>query len=345
MISIAEKIARLADIFGGGNSGYGTPLANRNYIVDPNFDQLLAGTITLTASQVTRALTPMYTLSPGTGGTATVYSATGYASNDQLGMYSPIGGTISISPNGDSTGNVAGRSLPCVLQDIEYVQTLQGRSSTFSLWLWTGGGTVTIGNILAAQIFGTGGSPSANVIIDTAVNWVVTTTPQRFSVRVDWPSIAGKVLGTGGNDYIQIGFFLPAGSSVNIGTRQWQLEQSSPQAPSAGLPTAFEYRGAALERIRVQRYWETGSQPQMWLGTAAAAGDTASYSEVRYATTKRAAALVAYAGWQYYSNSINTAFNPATLSTNLDRFAFSGTSLTNWNGWSGTGTWTADARI
>jgi len=335
--SLAQKLVRLADLFGGGNSGYGIPLANRNYIIDPNMDQLITNSVTLSGGGTTRGLTPMYLLSPGAGGGATCfYGQPGSVAGDQPGMASPLGGALSITPNGASTGTLVARSQPCIIQNIEFVQTLQGRSSTFSLWLWTGSGTVTINNIAAAQIFGTGGSPSANVIIDTPVNWVVTTTPQRFSVRVDWPSTIGKTLGSA-NDYIQIGIFIPSNTTINIGTRQWQLEQSSPQAPAAGLPTAFEYRGYGPELARTQRYYRSGFA--CFIGSAAAAGVTVG-GWVPFPVDMRVPPVITMATANENANNASVAYTLVLTSG----FRFYGTATAAGSSYYD-GPYTADARL
>lgn len=263
------------------------PMSNRNYVVDPNFDQILTSSVAIASGSNTRSLSAMHIYSAGAGGTATAYGVSGSVTNDIAGMYSPRGGSVSITPTGNSTGTLAARSLPAIYQNIEFSQTLQGRSSTFSCWLWTGAGSVTISNLVAAQAFGTGGSPSTTVALDTPVNWVVTTTPKRFSVRVDWPSTVGKTLGTNGNDFIQIGFFLPAASTINVGTAQWQLEQCSSYAPAAGLPTAFEYRGIQAELLRTQRHYYTVTVGNIPFQTGATTSTTAAFAFFQLPITMR----------------------------------------------------------
>jgi hypothetical protein len=121
-------------------------------------------------------------------------------------------------------------------------------------------------NLIAAQQFGSGGSPSADVVVDTPVNWTITTTPQKFSARVDFPSISGKTLGTNSDHRLQIGVWLPSGATYTVNTAQWQLEPCSPQAPAAGRPTAFEYRGYGAELGRVQRFYQNVGFAGYWSG-------------------------------------------------------------------------------
>jgi hypothetical protein len=231
-----------------------TPLSNRNYIVDGNFDQWINTSVSISSGANTLSAATMFIGVCGTGGAATINRAVLTGSNDPLGMTSPISNLLTFAQTTASTG-----SNSAILQRVESVKSLHGRSATFSCWLWCASGTVTIPGINYSQFFGTGGSPSSTVGGSFLVNWTVTTTPQKFSARIDIPSIAGTTLGTNNNDYLQIGVLFPLNQTFTVNTAQWQLEQCSPQAPAAGAPTQFEYRGQQAELARVQRYYETGS--------------------------------------------------------------------------------------
>jgi hypothetical protein len=241
-----------------------------------------------------------------------------------------------------STGTIAASTAPAIWQPVEFGRTLSGRSATFSLWLWSNV-PITISNIIARQNFGTGGSPSPQVVIDNAVNWNVTNTPTRFSVRIDFPSAANATLGTAG-DYVGIGIWLPPGVVFNIATTQWQLEECSPNAPAVGYPTAFEYRGIQQEAARFGRFYETGEEPFMYLG-GLFSGITTAYGDVKFQTLKRITPVITTSGFQYYQVASNVAFTPSSISPFQDKFQWLGTGLTNWNGWAGTGNWVADARL
>ena len=147
------------------------------------------------------------------------------------------------------------------------------------------------------QHFGSGGSPSADVTVNVPVNWALTTTPQRFSVLLPIPAIAGKTHGTTANThYLQVYVQYPPTGTYAINTAQWQLEQSSPNAPSAGMPTTFEYRGVQAELARVQRYYETASvfSGVTWEGNTTS---TTAYQAVsKYVVPKRATPAVTLVG-------------------------------------------------
>jgi hypothetical protein len=260
-MSLAQKLARLADIFGGNQSGYGIPFSNRNYMIDGNFDSFITSAYSVGAAGFVRNVSTMLESYTGAGGAATIQQGVFAPGADVAGMTSPVSNYLIHQQTTASTGTVATGNTCGMWQSLESVKTLQGRSATFSCWLWSGtGSTITIPFIIARQNFGTGGSPSANAVFDKTVNWVVTPIAQKFSVRLDIPSISGKTLGTANNDLLQIGLWLPPGVVFTLCTAQWQLEQSSPNSSSdingnGGDPTAFEYRGPQAELARTQRYY------------------------------------------------------------------------------------------
>lgn len=256
MASYSQQLSRLAALFGGNQNSYGLPLANRNYIVDGNMESTISASAVVAAAGTSSGVATMYYVTAGAtnGGTLATNAAPWTLGTEPIGMTSPVSNVLTWTQASAPT------SAPAVYQRVENVQTLQNRAATFSCWLWCASGTQTVTNVQMVQNFGAGGSPSANVTTNVAVNWVLTTTPQRFSVLLSVPSIVGKTLGTAGS-YLQAGVQYPASGTYAINTAQWQLEQSSPNAPAAGMPTAFEYRGQQAEAARVQRYYfAPGSQ-------------------------------------------------------------------------------------
>lgn len=68
------------------------------------------------------------------------------------------------------------------------------------------------------QDFGSGGSPSAVVTGIGLTTVALTTTWQRFDILVPFPSIAGKVLGSNGDQCVRAIFWMDAGSSFSART-------------------------------------------------------------------------------------------------------------------------------
>jgi hypothetical protein len=270
-MSLAQKLARLADIFGG--PGYAIPFSNRNYIVDGNFEQWINTTLSVAAGATVNNAATMFYSGSGAGGAATIVRGTFPVGADPVGSTSPVAFYY------QHQQTTAATTTPVISQKIESIRTLQGRSATFSCWL-SASSPITITTISVNQNYGGGGSPSPTIQNTYPVNWVLGTALKRFSVRLDMPSTAGGTLGTSGNDFVNLSLVLPTGVTFTLNTSQWQLEQSSPNSSSdingnGGDPTAFEYRGQQAELARVQRYYYVSPSPALTLlsnGAAAFGG-------------------------------------------------------------------------
>lgn len=98
------------------------------------------------------------------------------------------------------------------------------------------------------------------------------------------------------------------------------------------------------EELRTcQRYFEIGNEPYFYTGLSGA--PNAGYGSLTYMTTKRVAGAVTGTGWQYFSGGAGTALTPVFGINWLTGFAWTAIGLTNFNGWAGTGTWAANARM
>lgn len=338
MPSFSQQLSRLAALFAGNQNSYGLPLSNRNYFVDGNMDSVIAQSAAVAAGGSSSGVATMYYGIGGAtnGGTLAVNAAPWALGTEPAGMTSPVANVLTW------TQAAAPTSAPSISQRIENVQTLQGRAATFSCWLWCASGTQTITNIVVLQNFGSGGSPSAAVVTNVPVNWVLTTTPQRFSVLLNIPTVAGKTLGTTVNThYLQVYLQYPASGTYAINTAQWQLEQSSPNAPPAGMPTTFEYRGQQAELARVQRHYEIGTIYA--LGTSAGAG-AAPFGPVAFKVTKRSGPAVAFARQSQAGVASAAATTLAFGSSTIDQFTPNAT-MTGSGGYNWVDNWTADARL
>lgn len=103
-----------------------------------------------------------------------------------------------------------------VLQRIEDVRTLAGKTCTFSFWIKTSG-TYTI-RTNCGQFFGVGGSTAVyNSEVATSIGTTWTKVVRTFNI----PSIAGKTLGTSHGLYMYIA--LPVNTTFSIDIAQVQL--------------------------------------------------------------------------------------------------------------------------
>lgn len=360
----SDILSRLVDLFGGNY----VPFSNRNYIVDGMMEYAISTAQTIPANTNNRSLVAMYTNYSGVGGAATTSWTNGNAQVasgiEQIpGMASPLRGVMLHTQGTASTGTVAASTAPGVWTSVEDVKTLHGRSATFSVWLWASA-PMTIPSILLRQAFGSGGSPSATVVLDPVVNWAVGTVPQRFSVRVDLPSVSSKTIGTNGDHQLQIGLWFPPGVTFTVGTTQWQLEQCSPQAPAIGAPTAFDYRGSEVEIGRAKRYYESSYDLGIAPGSVANNGNvqvtlnalpSATYSSitttVQFKTAKRAAPTITTyspstgAAGKGRDGIANADINTTLVNAGQTAFTISGSAAGASTAYSMLWQWVADTRL
>jgi hypothetical protein len=99
-------------------------------------------------------------------------------------------------------------------QKIEDVRTFAGQTVTYSFWAKASTGTPNIG-VAMQQNFGSGGSPSSEVITSPAVQ-AITSSWARYSFTVNVPSISGKTIGTTANtSYLGAWIFTSAGTTIS----------------------------------------------------------------------------------------------------------------------------------
>jgi hypothetical protein len=152
-----------------------------------------------------------------TGGTVT-QSRQSFAVGDKFGVNSPqfyLRQTVS----GQSAAGHAARSQ----QPIEGVRSYAGETITVLGWARrsSGSGNMTIEG---DQFFGTGGSPSATVTAISPTTITLTTLWTPFAAVLTVPSIAGKTLGSDGNDSLSVYFWTSAGSDFNARTNSLGLQ-------------------------------------------------------------------------------------------------------------------------
>jgi hypothetical protein len=108
------------------------------------------------------------------------------------------------------TGNAAAAAFNGLYQRIEGTRRLSGKTVTFSFWAQA---SVALNlGVGLSQNFGTGGSPSPNVILN-GQSVAATTTWQRYSVSFAVPSSAGKTFGTNGDDWTQLTVYFSSGAT------------------------------------------------------------------------------------------------------------------------------------
>lgn len=169
------------------NAGVGVVAGFRNKIINGDFDIWQRG-----ASFTTSGYTAdRWALGLGTGAAGNVSKQDGAVAHGRQMAYARFARTT------------LGSSHSRLSQKIEGVGTLAGKTVTVSFWARSSLAT-EIRTILA-QSFGTGGSPSADVV-GAAATHSLTAEWQRFNRVVTLADIAGKTRGSNGDDYLQLRF-------------------------------------------------------------------------------------------------------------------------------------------
>jgi hypothetical protein len=274
------------------------------------------------------------------GGTVTM-SRQSFAIDDTLGSNSP---TFFLRQA------VSGQSLAshyaATTHRIEGVRSYAGQTITVLGWARRSSGAGNIA-VEAAQVFGTGGSPSPTVV---GVGQPVTLTGSwaPFAVTIAVPSIAGRTLGTDGNDSINLLIWTSAGSDFNsranslglqtIGVDLWGIHVKLGVHTTAAVEM---YRQPELgpELARCERYYETGT---IRLAGTSALG-IANVTPVSYKTTKRAIPAVSLIDRVAVGNV--SALNYSAGGINAAGFAFTTGDGTGAGGYIAQCNYIADAEL
>ena len=170
-------------------------------------------------------------------------SSFGYVAADRW-FNAMVGGTVTQARQAFALGDALGATQPTYFlrqtvsgqtlasqyaitaQNIENVRSYAGQTVTVLGWVKVTSGTANMA-VEAGQFFGTGGSPSASVLGISPTTVALTTSWAPFSVVMAIPSVAGKTLGSNGNDYLQVNFWASAGSDFNARTNSLGLQSIS----------------------------------------------------------------------------------------------------------------------
>lgn len=197
------------------------------------------------------------------GGTYTFTAASGYTMDRWLAT-AGTGATISVTQTSFAVGQSAvtgnpsyfvsitrtttGSVTSSIEQRIENVATFANQQCTLSFWAKAASGTPTI-DIMTAQNFGSGGSPSSEVDLQILAQ-ALTTTWTQYTITFTPASISGKTLGSTANtSYLSIVFNLPTGIAI-----QDTISLAEVQLEAGATATAMEVVPLGLELLRCRRY-------------------------------------------------------------------------------------------
>lgn len=160
------------------------------------------------------------------------------------------------------SGGVAAGDLDALIHRVENVKGLAGKTVTISFYAAATAGTPKIG-LNVVQSFGTGGTPSANVVVlSPGLSVTLSTTWTRYSVSIAIPSISGKTFGTSGA-FTQFQFYYSSGSNNNnqagnIGTQSATVSFWGMQGEIAPAASPLEKLGFQQDLVNCQRFYQIG---------------------------------------------------------------------------------------
>jgi hypothetical protein len=178
-------------------------------------------------------------------------------------------------------------------QKVEGVRTFANQQVTVSFWA-KADATKNI-SVQLVQVFGTGGSPSADVSfgvtkVSIGTGW------QKVTVTATVPSISGKTLGTDNNDTLQLRIWFDGGSAQNantdtLGQQSGTFDIAQVQVEPGPIATTFERRPIGTELSLCQRYYEVSEVNRSIFSGNVTSGQ-GYRANVGYQTAKRASATV-----------------------------------------------------
>lgn len=158
------------------------------------------------------------------------------------------------------TGNAGAGAYTEIIHKIERVSRCSNRMVTLSFWAVAGSGTPKLG-LQLAQVFGTGGSPSGAVAIPMQTV-TIGAAWARYSVTFALPSMAGKTLGTNGDDYLQLQAVFSSGTTnfPAVGVQSNTFQLWGMQLEYGSVATPLDYGGSPQQQLSAcQRYYQAGN--------------------------------------------------------------------------------------
>jgi len=159
-------------------------------------------------------------------------------------------------------GNAGASAFNRIVQRIENVRRLAGKTLTVSIWAAAGSGAPKLG-VNINQLFGTGGSPSPGVnVAGQAVT--ISTTYTRYSLTFAVPSIAGKTLGTNNDHSTELSIWFSSGttqaaSAGNIGVQSGTVVLWGMQLEIGSVATPLEKPDPRYDLANCQRFYQVGN--------------------------------------------------------------------------------------
>lgn len=252
---------------GGFITGPIVDLADRDYECMMGmgyFNIWLEGTTFSSPASDTHVATLWRAQYDGTSGTFTVDQAGGPLS---VGAYNGLRWRQTVAGVGSTYRQLEYR--------VEDATTYNNGKATLSFLAQCETGTVAC-SASVTQFFGTGGSPSADVVALTQA-FTVTTSWQRFSITFDMPSTGSKTFGSDINDCLKVAIGFPATGTFNVALQEVKLERGAIRTPFSALPLSLQHN-------YLDRYIQFVS---VSIGFTATAADQYEYQALPFRTEMR----------------------------------------------------------
>jgi hypothetical protein len=248
--SDANDITGTVNLVGQTNNFY----AGKNKIINGDF-RVNQRQFTSTTSNGIFGLDRWQLVTDGTGGTTT-YSVQTFATGT-----APVAGYEGSTYARLLTSTFIGtNTFVALTQKMEDVRTFAGQTVTVSFWVKAASGTPKVFTYLS-QNFGSGGSPSAQVIATPSANQTISTSWARYSFNIAVPSIAGKTIGTSGSN-LNFTFLVSCGSAIgtpysDVGIQNNTFDIWGVQIEAGSTATAFQTASGTIqgELALCQRYY------------------------------------------------------------------------------------------
>jgi hypothetical protein len=197
-------------------------------------------------------------------------------------------------------------------QTIERVQTLEGKRATLTFYAKANAEKNLAVEFM--QNFGSGGAASPTVYGIGKEKVALGTTWQKYTMVVDIPSIAGKVLGSNANSWLGLIFWFDAGSSFSdrssgLGHQSGTFDLahvSLVEGDATGEADPFSPRHIQEELALCMRYYEVLTDTIFSLVSSNSVGSK--YSYWNFKVRKRATPTMANTGVAYGSINANVTF-------------------------------------
>jgi len=204
------------------------------------------------------------------------------------------------------TGSATANSNNGIVQRIESVRRLSGKTVAISFWAKASAGTPRLG-VALQQNFGTGGSPSPIVTLGIGATPALTSTWTRYTVTGTFPGAAGKTFGTNaGTDNSALLLMCSDVSnlySTGIGQQSAVVQFWGVQLEVGSVATPLEKLDPVISLQECQRFYQVGN---LLMQGYAVAG-VQPLNSIMMPVAMRAAPTITTSG-----NTINNVTNVAT---------------------------------